>query len=40
LCADVFEQVNFHEYPRSPDLRARDDAGAGLLLKRDRMDLQ
>jgi hypothetical protein len=40
LCADIFEEVNFHEYPGPPDLRPRDLAGARLVLQRDRMNLQ
>ena len=40
LCADIFEEVNFHEYPGPPDLRSRDLAGARLVLQRDRMNLQ
>jgi hypothetical protein len=39
LCADVFEEVNFHEYPGTSDLRPRNLAGARLVLQRDRMDL-
>jgi len=40
LCADIFEEVNFHEYPGPSDLRPRDLAGACLVLQRDRMNLQ
>ena len=40
LCADVVEEVNFHEHPGSPDLRPRDLAGARLVLQRDRMNLE
>jgi len=40
LCADIFEEVNFHEYPGPPDLRPRDLAGARLVLQRDRVNLQ
>jgi hypothetical protein len=36
----VFEEVNFHEYPRAPNLRARNLAGARLFLKRHRVNLQ
>lgn len=40
LCADVFEEVNFHEYPGPPDLGARDLAGARFVLQRNRVNLQ
>jgi hypothetical protein len=36
----VLDEVNVDEHPALADLRARDLAGAGLLLQRHRMDVQ
>ena len=40
LCADVVEEVNFHEHPGPPDLRPWNLAGPSLVLERDRMNLE
>jgi hypothetical protein len=36
----VFDEVNVDEDPALADLGARNNAGAGLLLQCDRMDVQ
>lgn len=36
----MLDQVNVDEHPALADLRARNLAGAGLLLQRDRMNVQ
>jgi hypothetical protein len=36
----VLDEVNVHEHPALADLRARNLAGASLLLQRHRMDVQ
>ena len=36
----MFDQVNVDEYPTLADLRARNFAGAGLLLQRHRVDVE
>jgi len=36
----VLDEVNVHEHPALADLRARNLAGASLLLQRHRMDVK
>jgi hypothetical protein len=36
----MLDQVNFHEHPALADLGTRNLTGAGLVLQRDRMNLE
>ena len=40
LCADVFDEVNFNEYPAPTNLATGDDAGSGFIEECDGMDFK